>query len=87
MIIDKNGKIFEQDTKYCPLGDASTQLLSTLLDNQQKYLDFAKGPEKFKNVPHVSSIKRQKILKKQENKCLHCHKTFHPSERKALDRM
>lgn len=87
MIIDKNGKIFEQDTKYCPLGDASTQLLSTLLNNQQKYLDFAKGPDKFKKVPHVSSIKRQKILKKQENKCLHCHKTFHPSERKALDRM
>ena len=87
VVIDKNGKIFEQDTKYCPLGDASTQLLSTLLDNQQRYLEFAKGPKKFKEVPNVSVFERRKILKKHENKCLHCHKTFQPGQRKALDRM
>ena len=87
VVLDKNGKIFEQDTQYCPRGDASTRLLSRLLDNQQKYLDFAKGPKKFQKVPHVSNLERRKILKNQENRCLHCHKTFQPGQRKALDRM
>ena len=87
MILDKNAQILEQSTKYCPLGDAATQLLSALLDNQEKYLNYGKGPKKFKKVPLVSLQERRKILKKQNNTCLHCHQKIRPGQRKALDRM
>ena len=86
-IVDKNGQILEQETKYCPLGDAATQLVSTLLDNQQRYLNHAKGPKKFKKVPYVSVQERRKILRDQNSLCLHCHKRIAPGQRRALDRM
>ena len=87
IIIDKNGQVLEQSTKYCPLGDAATQLLSVLLDNQEKYLNHGKGPKKFKKVPNVSIRKRRKIFNEQKGICLHCHQKIKPGQRKALDRM
>ena len=86
-ILDKNGQVLEQETRYCPLGDAATQLVSTLLDNQEKYLKYAKGPEKFKKVPYVSVKERRKILRDQKSLCLHCHEKIKPGQRRALDRM
>ena len=87
VIVDKNARIIEQETRYCPLGDAGTQLVSTLLDNQEKYLKYMKGPQKFKKVPHVSVKERRKILRNQNSLCLHCHKKIAPGQRRALDRM
>ena len=87
VIVDKNGIILEQETKYCPLGNAATELVKTLLDNQQRYLNFARGPKKFKKVPFVSVKDRRKILKDQNHLCLHCHKRIAPGQRRALDRM
>ena len=87
VILDKNAQILEQCTKYCPLGDAATQFLSVLLNNQERYLNYGRGPKKFKKVPFVSYKERKKILKKQNNECLHCHQKFKPGQRKALDRM
>ena len=85
VIIDKNGEVLEQDTKYCPLGNAHIKLVSTLLDNQEKYLEVAKG--KFKDLPFVHPHERNKIMKKQKKTCLHCHEKFRPGEATALDRM
>ena len=83
MVIDKNGKILEQQTAVCSKHRAHVKLLKRLLDIQKKYLEMAKGT--FKKIPHISSQQRRKMLKDQDYKCAHCHEKFTEMSTVVLD--
>ena len=70
-IIDATGEIRERKTKYCPNGDASTQLVNRLLNRQEKYIKAMTGDM---DKINLSDAQKKLILKKQNNRCRHCRR-------------
>ena len=82
-VVDKNGKILEQESKVCFQNRAHVKLLKRLLEIQKKYTNMAVG--EFKETPRISMTERMKMLRDQENKCNHCFQEFDSDNPPVLD--
>ena len=82
-VVDKNGKILEQESQVCEENKAHVKLLRRLLDIQEKYVNMAKG--KFKKTPIITPAQREKMMKDQDSKCNHCFKYFTVHDPPVLD--
>ena len=66
-VVNKNGKVSEQESKVCFEKKAHVKLLKHLLNIQEKYVKMAKG--EFKEVPEINIAERMKMLRDQNYKC------------------
>ena len=82
-VVDKNGKVLQQESNVCYENKAHVKLLKRLLDLQEKYMNMAIG--KFKETPKISMDKRMKMIRDQDYKCNHCFKEFSSNDPAVLD--
>ena len=81
-LVDLDGKLLAEESKWCPDGDAHVKLLERLLDIQNEILEVS---NKFLPMEQLSAEERRTLLKKQRYRCNHCDIKFKRSDTIVLD--